>query len=444
MPKPSKSSVQWQRFGRHASRDFLMTVPKGRSHDQLYKLPSDDQITHLRDKHPQLLVGDAITQRSEALLQQKLRFAVVVLKSECDQDALPMRQLETVAEAFAQLAAPLDGIWGLLYHDLPALFLPDTDAEHARAIALEIKNRLVTEDLGPISGGVACYPTDRYQPRQVMENALKALYHAGFCNGDAVVAFDAVTLNISGDRLYNQGDIAGAIDEFSIAARLDPANANVFNSLGVAYGVLGNYPRALEAFRIAIRLDAGESIAHYNYGLVQLLLGDLETALSYFKHAKAHQGDIFEVSLQLGRLFMQRQEWPQALAHLREAVRLNANAGVAYRLQGDCHVKSLNWSAAKKAYGQAIRINPEDAAALSALAAIYGRLGENLELAEIFAEQSITLSPDDGLFHQRLGNLYHRNGDLEKAQSAFERATALGVAGADVIWTDEAQSDAAS
>ncbi len=311
-------------------------------------------------------------------------------------------------------------------------------------MALDIQARLAAQDFRPISGGVAHYPNDRYQRHQVLENAIKALYHAGFCGDDAIVIFDAVSLNISGDRLYNQGDIAGAISEFSIAARLDPANANVFNSLGVAYGVLGNYPKALEAFRIAIRLDSGEGIAHYNYGLVQLLLGDLETALSYFKHAKAHQADIFEVSLQLGRLFMQRQEWPQALAHLREAVRLNAKAGVAYRLQGDCHVKSLDWLAAKKAYGQAIRINPEDAAALSALAAIYGRLGENLELAEIFAQQSISLSPQDGLFHQRLGHLYQRNGNLEKAQTAFERATALGVVGTDVIWTDAAGSSAAT
>jgi tetratricopeptide (TPR) repeat protein len=444
MPDPSKNSVQWQRFGRHASRDFLMTVPKGGSHDQLRKPPSEEQVTYLRSRHPELMVGDTLIEWADEQFCQASHFAILVLKSECDEVDALLHQLEAVAKAFAQRAESHGGNWGLLHQDLLALFLPKSNSGLCRAMALDIQNQLASDDSCPISGGVASYPTDRYQRNQVLENAIKALYHAGFCDPNAVVVFDAVSLNISGDRLYNQGDIAGAINEFIIASRLDPANANVLNSLGVAYGVLGHYPKALEAFRMAIRLDAGEGIAHYNYGLVQLLLGDLETALSYFKDAKTHQTDIFEVSLQLGQLFMQRQDWPQALVHLSEAIRLNPHAGLAYRLKGDCHVKSMDWSAAKKAYAQAIRINPEDAAALSALAAIYGRLGENLELAKIFAEQSITLAPEDGLFHQRLGNLYHRNGDIEKAQAAFERATALGVSCADIIWMDESQSNAAS
>ena len=264
MNKPSKNALQWQRFGRHASRDFLMTVPKGHSHEQLHQRPSELQVAHLRDQHPELLVGDAVASKAQKRLHMVSRFAVLVLKTEGGQEIAPLRQLETAAEAVEQLAATHDGTWGLLYHNLMALFLPDTDPEQCRAMAFDIQTRLAAEDFGPVSGGIAQYPTDSYQRHQVLDNAIKALYHAGFCGHRAIVVFDAVSLNISGDRLYNQGDIAGAISEFSIAARLDPANANVFNSLGVAYGVMGNYPKALEAFRIAIRLDTGEGIAYYN------------------------------------------------------------------------------------------------------------------------------------------------------------------------------------
>ena len=56
---------------------------------------------------------------------------------------------------------------------------------------------------------------------QTLQNACKALDHGAFFGPDACVVFDAISLNISGDRFYQSGDLNAAIDEYHFALTLD-------------------------------------------------------------------------------------------------------------------------------------------------------------------------------------------------------------------------------
>jgi len=53
--------------------------------------------------------------------------------------------------------------------------------------------------------GVAAHPTLDYSPQEALENARKAAEHAAFFGPNSRVAFDAVSLNISGDQCYERG-----------------------------------------------------------------------------------------------------------------------------------------------------------------------------------------------------------------------------------------------
>ena len=93
------------------------------------------------------------------------------------------------------------------------------------------------------------------------------------------MVFDGVSLNISGDKLYENGDLQGAIDEFKRALELDPSNVNVHNSLGVCYGLQSEYESAIEEFKKVASIDPGEYMAMFNLGLVHTLQGQPEEAL---------------------------------------------------------------------------------------------------------------------------------------------------------------------
>ena len=78
------------------------------------------------------------------------------------------------------------------------------------------------------------------------------------------------------------------------------------------------------------------------------------------------------------------------------------------------------------AYKKAIRHNPNDADSLSALGYLFELQGENPEITTIFCQQSVDISPENGLFRHRLGSLYLKQNLLEEALEQFQKADELG------------------
>ena len=85
--------------------------------------------------------------------------------------------------------------------------------------------------------GVAVFPTLTYPKSKILTNARKALDHASvFLNPEASLLSIPSGLNISGDKLYQEGKLKNAIEEFKAALALDSTNVNVRNSLGASFG----------------------------------------------------------------------------------------------------------------------------------------------------------------------------------------------------------------
>jgi cytochrome c-type biogenesis protein CcmH/NrfG len=93
---------------------------------------------------------------------------------------------------------------------------------------------------------------------------------------------------------------------------------------------------------------------------------------------------------------------------------------------GDYHLARNTLDEAVIAYKTAIKLNPNEAAALSALGAVYDMRGENTEIATLYCEKSIQLSPEEGLFYLRLGRLYMKQDRVDEAGRAFKAAADLG------------------
>ncbi len=81
---------------------------------------------------------------------------------------------------------------------------------------------------------------------------------------------------------------------------------------------------------------------------------------------------------------------------------------------------------AVKAYEKAIKRHPTDANSLSALGHLYGALGENLKIAVVLCQESTAIDPENGLYRLRLGKLYLKNRENEKAVEQFKLAAQVG------------------
>ncbi|MBU0987983.1 MAG: tetratricopeptide repeat protein [Proteobacteria bacterium] len=412
---------------RSSSREFLLyktdAKPRDEKTDDTLPVKSDE----LRQAYPEMHSGKAFIDYAMAELENSSKFIAMVIRIDDTGATQPGSGLRIdLAQTVDTACRDKNGLWGQLESNTLGCFFPETDETSAPALAQNIQRRLAERRDETVSMGIAAYPAKDFHKHQILENARKALDHAAFFGPNSSVLFDAVSLNISGDTYYQNQDINGAINEFKTALSLAPSNVNVHNSLGVCFGVLGDYDKARAEFEEVLRIDPAETMAVYNLGLVSLLTGNKKEALGYFLEAYGHETEIFEVAFQAGKLYLEMEQSEKAKPFFEKAVELKPESGLTCRYLGDCCVSLNLVGEAVAAYKKAIRQNPNDADSLSALGYLFDLQGENPEITTIFCQQSIDISPDNGLFRYRLGSLYLKRNQLEDALEQFQKADELG------------------
>ena len=418
---------------RGSARHFLFSRTDTERLKEIDRLESGyaDQALHLID--PDILWDASFLNQSLQRLESAVQFAAMAIRMDpplpADEDSGDPEPADRQAEVCAILESVCreeNGMWGAFDSGLLGAFFPDKTGAQALAMALDIQRRLSANTRQTITVGVAAYPTIAFQGSEILDNARKALDHATFFGPDSAVMFDSVSLNISGDKLYEQGDIQAAIAEFKKALELNPSNVNVHNSLGVCYGLQAEYTQAIEEFETALSLDPGEYMALYNLGLIHALTKQPDRALDLFLRADKINGDAYEVAFQTGKLYLDLGEPAKGRSFLERAAAIEPNAGPVYRYLGDCYAAENKPQEAISAYRRAIKLNPQDAASMSALGCLFEAQGENPEITLMFCRESVGLAPDNGLFRYRLGRLYSSQNRFEDALKEFKKAEQLG------------------
>lgn len=363
------------------------------------------------------------------------QFAVMAIRiDDFKLAADPEALIQEVAGIADMICREKNGIWGIVDVDVLACFLPETDGAACLEIADEVRGKLAESRNDTVTIGIAEYPVLDYDRQSILENTQKAVVHAEFFGPDSRVVFDSVSLNISGDKYYQAGDIDGAVAEFKNALEMDAENVNVLNSLGVCYGVREQYDLALDCFLEAARLDPEEVMPVYNAGYACMCKGNYDRALEFFLQAEALDKNVFEVAFQAGRVYMETGQPVNAKIYLEKAVELNPESAAAHRYLGDCYMEIDRDADAATAYKNVLKIRPEDAEALSALGYLYEMQSRNADIALLFCQRAAEMAPENGLFRHRLGRLYYNRNQYDQALAEFEAARDLGdAASADYI-----------
>jgi tetratricopeptide (TPR) repeat protein len=430
---------------RETTRQFLFSRPDNRQAGALIPGQMIELNRSLTSVYPDMPIGSRLIELAMERLSTSTQFGAMAMRldqilRENGQDAPPawLDEEVEVARILEALCQRENGLWGAVEPGLLGSFFTGKSGAETLELADSLQKSLAEHRPTTVTIGVAAYPTITYPKSEIIVMACKALDHAAFFGPGSAVVFDAVSLNISADKLYDKGDILGAIEEFNYALLLDPSNVNVHNSLGVCHGLLGNHAQAIEKFTAALSIEPEEYMALYNLGLVHLLTGHRDRALDCFLKAAQINGEVYEVAFQTGKLYSEFGNVAKAKVFLERAAEMTPAGGAAYRYLGDCYAVTGMQAEAISAYQKALRQNPQDAASMSALGCLYDAKGENPEIAEMFCRESVELSPENALFHYRLGRLYHRQNRLQEALKAFSQANRLGYDAADQV--DEIQN----
>ncbi|MDR2354177.1 MAG: tetratricopeptide repeat protein [Deltaproteobacteria bacterium] len=374
----------------------------------VYAQALDNLNTFLKEQNRQkpFLLGLARLDDQEKLLallgekevQKKLRFFVESLKQNFPHPPLFSETIEPGTQAL---------VW-----------TPPPPEAH-----LKLKTFLKSS-LGPgkVSMSLVFWPSDILSSETILTAAFNSLFEASMSGQEEAIVFGPQTLNILGDRLFGQGDILGAIQEYRKGLILDPGHINLLNSLGVCHGRLGDHKAAVAAFDDILRLDPKDVMANFNKGSSYLLSGLLEDAEKYLEIAATLDPSNFEILFLLGKTSLELGHTPKALDALTHAAESKGRRGVVYRLLGQARFLSGDNSGAMASFKQAVKFNPDDAQSLASLGVLYRDVNQDNDMALSLLKRSVELDPSNSLFRRRLGKLLYDLGKYQEAERHLRTA----------------------
>lgn len=274
--------------------------------------------------------------------------------------------------------------------------------------------------------GTIAFPFHYFPVEEMAGCALKALDHAAFFGPGHAVEFDGLSLNISGDRLFQLNNIDAAITEYEKGLSIAPGDINLLNSLGVAFGVDACLDKAMEYFEKARNINPEEVMVIHNLGLIHRINDKHDSALAYLKQAHGINPDVFEIELLLGHLLFKKKKFDPAMTHLDAAIRLKPESGTAFRIKGQILLEREDVPGAAAQFNQAVKRNPNDAAALSGYARAMALQKKNLSIALSFAKKSLGLDPENEQYRHYLEEIQNIHDHIEETNESADPADCSG------------------
>jgi len=282
-----------------------------------------------------------------------------------------------------------------------------------------------------ISIGVASWPCLDFSKGDIPGNCLKALLHCSFLVPGSVVIFDHLSLNISGDFFFEEGDYRAAIGEYRRGLRLQSGDINLINSLGVALVEFNQLRRAVDCFQDVLKKDPRNYMALMNLGHVQHSLGRKEIALDCFEQAyrvlAKEDGAGQELLLPLGRLhfeFGNHDKAATVFEHWRNRPG-SEKEFILFRLLGQSYLESERPEEAIRACQRALQLFPQDSISLSTLGLLYVEQGEGSEVGLSLCNKALELDNFNPDHWYRLSRALLHIGDCEQALNAIKKCLRL-------------------
>ncbi|HHB77261.1 MAG TPA: tetratricopeptide repeat protein [Desulfobulbus sp.] len=252
-----------------------------------------------------------------------------------------------------------------------------------------------------VSVGFSRFPCLKFTKTDTIRNCRKALMHASFYDAGSVVAFDHLSLNVSGDYSFDEGDFRQAVREYSLGLQLYPGEKNLLNSLGVALMEMNRVHDAIESFCLVLAQEPDNHMALMNLGYAYLRQGNDLQALVHFEKALAVHYHLSmagtDIYRQLARLYCRMERYQEALSVLDRWRQTQDDDGklLLHRLSGQAYAGTGETFKAMQSLQNALRLHPHDVESMSMLGLLYVEQGEGEETGFLLLKKALSLDENE-------------------------------------------------
>ncbi len=271
-----------------------------------------------------------------------------------------------------------------------------------------------------------------------------------------------------GFSYYQQNQYNKAIAEFEAIVKEQPDYEFGHRILGFSYLKIKQYDKAIASLREAIRLSDDNfstyralALAYFNSGSFQQVIPTLDKAERYAKSprdkydvykmrgsaaynagnfsraaedlekALAIQQGGMDDALQLGIAYYHLNEFEKAERYLKQALAIDPQQALATRYlsrigfqKGVDLIRKKRYAEASKALREFVDRKPDDADGWFNLGLAY-LFADNLNAAEESFLRAVSLAPGNAEAHQRLGYIYEKKKQYQKALASYQKAAQL-------------------
>jgi tetratricopeptide (TPR) repeat protein len=221
---------------------------------------------------------------------------------------------------------------------------------------------------------------------------------------------------------------AGFGEAEQVLQPLSATSAEAAVELGRLYNEAGRREAAIGAYQEALRLDPGSSAAAFELGETYVALQDYAQAEQYLNQAVRLDADNVDARLALADLYQgPLDDRQRAESEYRQALNTGVNNTAELIKIGDAAFAAGNYAQAIKAYGDAARIDPNNALFHHKLGSAYFAAGR-LQAAAEQENLALTLTGDPGLRAEALvvlGDVARLSGDMVGATNDYTQALQL-------------------
>ncbi len=388
------------------------------------------EVSSLSDQrnNPLALPAPSISRQLQNKWRGLKRFSLLLIRVEGDIDK-EIENNEFLAQAVSKICYKKYFYCHVNKRECYVL-LPDVSPQKALQQAKKI-NEKIDAEIKPlqVAVGIGYWPCIDFSKTSVMVNCQKALMHGNFFGPGSVTLFDHVSLNVSGDYFFDEGDYREAVSDYKAGLKINSNEVNLLNSMGVTLTELNRLTEALRYFDLVLEKEPMNYMALVNKGFALKMLKKDENAISFLSLAQncmefGSSSVKADILLQLGRLYCETGQYKKAVKVLEKLELCNSEKTgcLIYSLLGKAYAAT---GANKKSIAmlqRAIQLNPHDAQSMSILGELYEIEGEGTDIALSLCTQAVNLDELSWENWYRLAKVLYAIKDYDKSQDAIGEA----------------------
>jgi len=215
-----------------------------------------------------------------------------------------------------------------------------------------------------------------------------------------------------------------AIEDYTVAIELDPENAYAWYNRGISHDRAGQYMSAISDFTQAIKLNPCHADFYHNRGFCYRKQGSFIEAIEDYSQALKSDPNHFKALYNRAFSYDKLKKYEEAIRDYTQAAQLQPTNASVYHNRASALELVGKLEDAAADYRRAFELDSSFVQSLHSQGLALDKLGQYEKALEAF-DKAVSLEPGNAIFHHSRGYCLRNCGNYQASEQTYSRALEL-------------------